>query len=67
MEVGTALENGEAIAFLSVENVTYGIDRVAAILPDGRGVLWHQINRCGEVVFDGRPAPENCPEPPEGY
>ncbi|WP_040609270.1 DUF6446 family protein [Pseudooceanicola batsensis] len=63
-EIGEALEAGEARAFLSVENVEYGIDRVAAVLPDGRGFVWHQINRCGEVVFDGRPAPEGCPEPP---
>ena len=32
----------------------------------GRGYVWHQINHCGEVVFDGQPAPEDCPEPPNG-
>jgi hypothetical protein len=47
--------------------VSYGIDRIVAITEDGRGYVWHQINDCGEVVFDGEPAPENCPEPPEGY
>ncbi|WP_276719175.1 DUF6446 family protein [Pseudooceanicola nitratireducens] len=63
-EIGAALEDGRARAVLSVKNYVYGIDRVAAIFPDGRGYVWHQINHCGEVVFDGRPAPEGCPQPP---
>jgi hypothetical protein len=63
-EIGSALETGEAKAFLSVENIVYGVDRIAAIFPDGRGFVWHQINPCGEVVFDGRPAPDGCPTPP---
>lgn len=62
--IGEALASGEALAFLGVENVQYGIDRVVAILPDGRGFAWHQINACGAVVFDGDPAPEGCPPPP---
>jgi len=65
--IGAALEEGRALAFLGESNIEYGIDRVVAITQDGRGFVWHQINRCGEVVFDGRPAPEDCPEPPEGY
>ncbi len=64
-EVGYALEDGKAAAFMGEENFEYGIDRVVAILPDGRGFVWHQINRCGEVVFDGRPEPEGCPPKPE--
>ncbi len=63
-EVGAALEAGTARAYLSVPNVHYGIDRVVALLGDGRGVAWHQINHCGEVVFDGRPVPAGCPQPP---
>ncbi len=63
--VGTALESGEARAFLGVKDIEYGIDRVVAILPDGRGYVWHQINPCGEVVFDGEPPPEGCPPVPE--
>jgi hypothetical protein len=47
--------------------VIYGVDRVVAITEDGRGYVWHQINRCGEVVFDGQAAPDDCPEPPQGY
>ncbi|MEP2530083.1 DUF6446 family protein [Shimia sp.] len=64
-EVGYALEEGEGLAFLGAANVLYGIDRVVAILPDGRGFVWHQINTCGEVVFDGKPLPEGCPPRPE--
>ena len=64
-EIGEALETGQALAFLGVENIEYGIDRVVAVLPDGRGFAWHQINRCGERVFDGDPPPEGCPLPPE--
>ncbi|WP_136637098.1 DUF6446 family protein [Pseudooceanicola onchidii] len=63
--IGEALEAGKARAFLSVENVHYGVDRIVAIFPDGHGYVWHQINPCGEVVFDGRPAPEGCPPPPQ--
>ena len=51
----------------SQKRISYGIDRIVAIYPDGRGYAWHQINACGEVVFDGQPAPENCPPKPEGY
>ena len=66
-EVGGALENGAALAFMGEENVQYGIDRIVAIHEDGRGWVWHEINRCGEVVFDGNFAPEGCPPPPQGY
>jgi hypothetical protein len=65
--LGAALEEGRARAFLGQKNLRYGIDRVVAVTREGRGYVWHQINHCGEVVFDGRPAPADCPEPPEGY
>jgi hypothetical protein len=64
--IGGALETGEALAFLSEPNITYGVDRVVAVTGDGRGFAWHQINACGKQVFDGRPAPEGCPPVPEG-
>jgi hypothetical protein len=64
-QLGADLENGDAIAFLGVENIQYGIDRVVAIYPDGRGFAWHQINACGEVVFDGNRPPADCPPVPE--
>lgn len=62
VEIGEALERGEALAFLGEENIQFGIDRVVAVLPDGRGFVWHQINDCGAEAFDGKPLPEGCPE-----
>jgi len=64
-EIGTALEEGRATAFLGVENITYGIDRVVAVFEDGNAVAWHEINHCGEEVFDGKPPPADCPPPPQ--
>ncbi len=55
----------DAVVFMGVANIQYGIDRVVAVYPDGRGYAWHQINVCGEVVFDGDPAPAGCPTPPD--
>ena len=63
--IGAALESGEARAFLSVKDIRYGIDRIVAVFPDGRGYAWQDINPCGEVVFDGNPPPEGCPPVPE--
>lgn len=63
--IGAALSEGAMTGWLWEENFTYGIDRVVAIGADGRGYVWHQINTCGEVVFDGQPAPEGCPPKPE--
>ncbi|WP_322866396.1 DUF6446 family protein [Aquicoccus sp. G2-2] len=60
-KIGTALTSGQAVAFLGQENIHYGIDRVVAVFPDGHGYVWHQINHCGKVVFDGKPVPEDCP------
>ena len=65
--VGAAIEAGRARAVLGTAGVTYGVDRVAALLPDGRGVMWHQLNPCGEAVYAGREAPSGCPPPPEAY
>ena len=63
-QIGADLQT-DAVAFLGVENIAYGIDRIVAIYPDGRGFSWHAINACGEVVFNREPVPEGCPEPPE--
>lgn len=63
--LGASLASGDALAFLGTANITYGIDRVVAVDAAGRGYAWHQINRCGEVVFDGEPVPAGCPAPPE--
>ena len=64
--IGAGLENGTALAFLGQKDIQYGIDRIVAITEDGNGYVWHQINACGEEVFDGNPVPEGCPTPPEG-
>ncbi|UWQ98518.1 histidine kinase [Rhodobacteraceae bacterium S2214] len=64
-ELGDDLSSGVAVAFMGIENIQYGIDRVIAVYPDGRAFAWHQINECGEVVFDGNRAPEHCPPAPE--
>ena len=63
--IGAALESGDAMAFMGTENIRYGIDRIVAVEPDGTGHVWHRINRCGKIVFAGRTAPSDCPEPPE--
>lgn len=39
-----ALETGEAIAFLSVQDIQPGIDRVVAVFADGQAYAWHQLN-----------------------
>nr|WP_246534384.1 DUF6446 family protein [Aliiroseovarius lamellibrachiae] len=43
-EIGHALTEGGAIAFLGEKNIQDGIDRVVAVFPDGRGFAWHQLN-----------------------
>ncbi len=63
--IAEALDTGQALAFMGTPNVTYGIDRIVAVHEDGRGFVWHQINACGEVVFDGNAPPEGCPPRPE--
>ncbi len=42
--IGTALERGEALAFLSEAQIHPGVDRVVAVFPDGRAFAWHQLN-----------------------
>jgi hypothetical protein len=42
--IGADLETGQAIAFLSEENIAPGVDRVVAVYPDGRAFAWHQLN-----------------------
>jgi len=59
------LAAGRANAFLLEGNFRYGFDRVMALYPDGRAVLWHQMNACGLAHFDGRPLPQGCPPGPE--
>lgn len=63
--LGADLEAGRAAAFLGVADIRYGIDLVVAVDDAGRGYAWHQINHCGEKVFDGEPVPAGCPPPPD--
>ena len=60
--IGQDLETGAAVAFMGARNFEYGIDRVVAIYPDGRGYMWHQINDCGDKNYDGSPVDPTCPE-----
>lgn len=43
-EIGAALEEGRAMAFLSQKEIHDGVDRVIAVYPDGRAYAWHQLN-----------------------
>lgn len=42
--IGAALEAGQAQAYLGQVEVRDGVDRVVAIMEDGRGFAWHQLN-----------------------
>ena len=42
--IGAALEAGQAQAYLGLAEVRDGVDRVVAIMEDGRGFAWHQLN-----------------------
>ncbi len=43
-EIGAALEQGRAVAFLSVADIRPGVDRVVAVMEDGRAFAWQQLN-----------------------
>lgn len=64
-QIGADLQGGLATAYLGTANLQYGIDRVIAVYPDGRAYIWHEINACGEAVFNRYPAPDTCPPAPE--
>jgi hypothetical protein len=66
-EIGAALEQGNAIAFMSEANISYGVDRIVAVLSDGRGFVWQQLNDCGRAVFAGENTPDGCPDLPEDF
>ncbi|MEM9350032.1 MAG: DUF6446 family protein [Pseudomonadota bacterium] len=60
--LGDMIREGTAIAFTGTRNLEYGIDRVVAVTADGRGFVWHQVNECGDKLYDGTPAGDDCPE-----
>ena len=62
--IGAQLASGAAVAFLGQANVSWGVDRIVAVGPDGQGYVWHQLNACGDKAYDGTPLGENCPPRP---
>ncbi|WP_284164054.1 DUF6446 family protein [Frigidibacter sp. SD6-1] len=46
--IGTDLEAGKAVPFLSQENIAPGVDRVVAVYPDGRAYAWQQLNESAD-------------------
>lgn len=60
--IGEDLEQGNAVAFMGTRNIEYGIDRIVAIYPDGRGYVWHEVNECGDKQYDGSPVDPTCPK-----
>lgn len=62
--IGEALLAGTAQTYLGIKNVSYGVDRVIAVLDDGRGFVWHELNECGEKAYDGTVVGEECPPRP---
>lgn len=63
-QIGADLATGDAAALMGEQDVIWGIDRVIALYPDGRGFAWQQINPCGAAGFDGDPLPPSCSPPP---
>jgi hypothetical protein len=62
--IADGLRSGTALAFLSEENIGYGVDRVIVVFDDGRAYAWHQLNDCGEKAYDGTPVGDACPPRP---
>lgn len=44
VEIGEALQQGRAIAYLGQAEIADGVDRVVAVMEDGRAFAWHQLN-----------------------
>ena len=42
--IGAALEAGDAVAFLGQRDISRGVDRIIAVMRDGRAYAWHQLN-----------------------
>ncbi|WP_291729631.1 DUF6446 family protein [Leisingera sp. F5] len=63
--IGEQLANGSAKSFLSVKNISFGVDRVVAVTDEGRGYAWHELNKCGQKAYDGTVVGEECPARPE--
>lgn len=64
-DLGTALKDGSARAFIGAKNIHFGVDRIVAVTENGKGFVWHALNNCGEKAFDGTVVGEECPPRPE--
>lgn len=64
-KLGADLRTRDAIALLGTKNIAYGVDRIVALYPDGRGFAWHQLNNCGRKAYDGTVVGESCPPRPQ--
>lgn len=64
-EIGKGIETGKIVVFLAHKNIAYGVDRVVAFAPDGRGWAWHELNDCGHKAYDGTVVGEACPPAPK--
>ena len=60
--IGKDLTDGLATAFLGRKNLEYGIDRYVVIYHNGRGYAWHELNDCGEKLYDGSVKDQSCPK-----
>ena len=62
--IGQALAVGRAESFLSVKNISFGVDRIVTVTNDGYGYVWHELNDCGQKAYDGTVVGEECPARP---
>ncbi|SLN58415.1 hypothetical protein TRL7639_03214 [Falsiruegeria litorea R37] len=62
--IGTAISEGRARTYLAAKNIHFGVDRIVAVMDDGKGYVWHEFNDCGEKAYDGTVVGETCPERP---
>ena len=58
------IDDGPLRPITAAENEPWGFDRIVATWPDGTGVMWRQMNRCGKAQFEGEDLPEGCPPAP---
>jgi len=68
LQIDADIQAGTATVLISEENNPFGFTTYLAVYQDGRGVLWRQINACGEAQFEGSELPQGCPgaKIPEG-
>lgn len=60
-DIAEALKAGTAQTYLGDKNLSFGVDRIVAVMDDGRGFVWHELNECGEKAYDGTVVGEECP------